>query len=476
MELNVTSTEVYGTFKPGEYLRVDGTFWGELSPAEAIPDLDKAARNDRGLVEYSTSFMLIVPKDPRQGNGTLLVDLPNRGQPSSHYLYNSPRDNPLPVGSFDIGNGFLENHGFAIASVQWELGRGINLPTFTDDQGQTRYIEGVALAAIRDFLDYIRNSPDILPGLEAPLSEAIARVLGVGWSQTGRLLKTLLLLGFNRVEQRRVIDGIHHQAGPTGWLPIMQSGTGPSSSATSVPTPDNPDLRGIVEEPLTPADMLKVITERGETPPRMVFTVMSLDYYILRASLFRTGAQGTSDLPIPDAVRIYDVAGGSHAIIPSPGCTYERGKLDWRPVMRSLLLHLERWVKEDVAPPPNRLMPLEVPPQDSSVLQAPTHFPNAIAQVPQLDADGNPLGGIRLPDIEVPLGTHGSPNAPASDFSCFISGSFLTFVNTHEERKAKGDKRLCLKERYSSQEQYLEQVQCVVNQLVKEGFLLEEDI
>ena len=183
MELNVISTEVYGTFKPGEYLRLDGTFWGELSPAEAIPDLDKAARNDQGLVEYSTSFMLIVPKDPRQGNGTLLVDLPNRGLPSSHYLYNSPRDNPLPVGSFDIGNGFLENHGFAIASVQWELGRGINQPTFTDEQGQTRYIEGVALAAIRDFFDYIRNSPNILPGLKAPLSQAIARVQGVGWSK-----------------------------------------------------------------------------------------------------------------------------------------------------------------------------------------------------------------------------------------------------------------------------------------------------
>jgi len=96
---------------------------------------------------------------------------------------------------------------------------------------------------------------------------------------------------------------------------------------------------------------------------------------------------------------------------------------------------------------------------NQSVLQAPTHLPKAIVQVPKLDTDGNPLGGVRLPGIEVPLGTHGTPNTPASDFSCSI-----------------GDKRLSLKKRYYSQEQYLERVRCVVNKLVKEGFLLEEDM
>lgn len=272
-----------------------------------------------------------------------------------------------------------------------------------------------------------------------------------------------------------VIDGIHHQAGPTGWLPIVQSGTGPTSSAIGVPTPGNPDLRGVVEEPLSLTDFVRVLTERGETMPRSIFTVMSLDYYILRASLFRTGASGTQDLPLPDAARIYDVAGGAHAIIPAPGCLRDRGKLDWRPIVRAVLLHLDRWVKDNVAPPPNQLMPLAANPDNSSVLQAPVHLPTAVVQIPKLDIDGNPIGGIRLPDLAVPLGTHGSPNAPESDFSCFISGSFVPFAGSVTERLANGDDRLSLQERYADPQQYLSLLSDAANQLVKEGFLLDDD-
>ncbi|WP_218079536.1 alpha/beta hydrolase domain-containing protein [Anthocerotibacter panamensis] len=475
MELTVTSITAHGTFQSGEYLCLEGIFYGELSVTEAISGLEKAPRNERGRVAYSTTVRLIVPQDPRWGNGALLVDLPNRGLPSAHYIYNNPLNHTLPFGSLGAGNGFLEDHGFLMASVQWELGRGINLPAFTDGLGRKRYVEGAALVVIRDFLDWLRFSSDLLPGLAAPLSQGITRVLGVGWSQTGRLLKTLLLHGFNLTRHGLLIDGIHHQAGPTGWLPLLQSGSGPDSSAVSVPTPDHPDMRGVVEEPLTPAALLKVMAERGESAPRMIFTVMSLDYYILRASLFRTGAKGCCDLPIPESVRVYDVAGGAHALVPTAGCAYPRGTLDWGPVMRAVLLHLDRWVKEGVPPPPNRLMPLAARPRDPAVLQTPAHLPEAVVQVPKVDSDGNPLGGIRLPDIEVPLGTHGAPNAPASDFGCFISGSFVPFCETEAERSAQNDTRRSRQARYPNPDVYLERVRAAAEQLVQEGFLLEED-
>jgi hypothetical protein len=50
----------------------------------------------------------------------------------------------------------------------------------------------------------------------------------------------------------------------------MQSGTGPQSSATGVPTFENPEFRGVNEEVLTIGDVIKRVRARGENPPRMI--------------------------------------------------------------------------------------------------------------------------------------------------------------------------------------------------------------
>src|SRR5579864_4449448 len=86
------SKQPYGTFRAGDYVIWQGRIHGDLSPQEAIPGLDKAARNDRGRVAYSAKIILIMPAAP--GNGALLVDVPNRGHAYAEALYNSPRDVP----------------------------------------------------------------------------------------------------------------------------------------------------------------------------------------------------------------------------------------------------------------------------------------------------------------------------------------------------------------------------------------------
>ena len=94
----------YGNFKSGEFVRWDVRIFGELSPtSESIPDLDKAARNSRGMVEYATRSTLIMPNEAVRGNGALLIDVPNRGRPISLSLFNSPRNVLVPLGSFDQG-------------------------------------------------------------------------------------------------------------------------------------------------------------------------------------------------------------------------------------------------------------------------------------------------------------------------------------------------------------------------------------
>ena len=255
--LEITSKQSYGTFKPGEFEFWEGRIAGELQPIEKIPDIDKAPKNANGLVEYSAKITLIFPKDPKSGNGVLLVDIPNRGRPYAQALYNSPRDEPFEAGTFEVGTGFLQDQGFAVAEVQWELGQGANLPIFLDSSGQKRFVEGVGFAIVRDTADFLAHATSDTSGTANPLQRAVKRTLAAGKSQSGRYLKTFLLNGFNMIEGRRVFDGMHVFVSGAGMLPIMQSGTGPQSSATGVPTFEDPEFRGVNEDVLTIGDLIQ---------------------------------------------------------------------------------------------------------------------------------------------------------------------------------------------------------------------------
>jgi hypothetical protein len=105
--LEITSKQSYGTFKSGEFEFWEGRIAGELQPIEKIPNIDKAPKNPDGLVEYSAKISLILPKNPKSGNGVLLVDIPNRGRPYAQALYNGPRDEPFEARTFEVGTGFL---------------------------------------------------------------------------------------------------------------------------------------------------------------------------------------------------------------------------------------------------------------------------------------------------------------------------------------------------------------------------------
>ena len=384
----VTSTAPYGTFKPGAFVRIEGTVSGELSPGETIPGLDRAPRNARGLVEYKAPFVLIAPGEKARGNGALLVEVPNRGRPISHHLYNSPRDPFVPIGTFEPGNGFLQDYGFTVAMLQWELGQGIALPQFKDAAGRTLNVEGAGVAAIRDFADFLRNASTDETGGRNPLAGRLDRTLVIGYSQTARLLKSFLIEGLNETGGRRVFDGMHVNASASGLANIFATGGGPESGTFFTPRFTHTEFRGVTEEPLTYADIVARVTARGQTPPKMLVTNMTTDYFSIRASLARTGARGIADLPIPDSVRLYDVPGASHGRATKSTCEMPPGQLDFFPIMRATLLNLDRWVRDGIEPPPSRLMPLEPRPGEKTLLQAPKHLPIAIVQAPKRDADG----------------------------------------------------------------------------------------
>jgi len=472
--LEIATKQSYGTFRPGKFMLLEGRVTGELKPTEAIPDLDKAPRNANGMVEYAAKISLIVPADPRSGNGVLLVDIPNRGRPYAQALYNSPRDEPFEAGTFEAGTGFLQDHGFSVAEVRWELGQGADLPTFTDEGGQKRFIEGAGFAIVRDTADFLRSADADTAGTPNPLQGAIKRTLAAGKSQSGRYLKTFLLDGFNMADGRRVFDGMHVFVSGAGMLPIMRSGTGPQSSATGAPSFTDPEFRGVHEDVLTIGQIIARVKARGESPPKMIMINSTTDYFSLRASLSRTGAEGTTEQPIPDNVRVYDIAGASHVVLQKADCELPPARLDWSPIARATLLHLDDWVANDTEPPASRLMPLEPAQGDPRVLRAPAHLPKAVIQIPKRDADGNALGGVRLPDMQAPLGANAQQNPPLS-FLCSLAAAYVAFPRAQADADKAHDPRRPVLERYPTRNDYLNRIRVAARELGRDGFLLPED-
>ena len=67
----------------GAIKRMSGRAYGELDPAIAanaiIQDITLAPRNAKGLVEYVTTFQLIMPSDASKMSALMWHDVPNRG-------------------------------------------------------------------------------------------------------------------------------------------------------------------------------------------------------------------------------------------------------------------------------------------------------------------------------------------------------------------------------------------------------------
>jgi hypothetical protein len=96
-----------------------------------------------------------------------------------------------------------------------------------------------------------------------------------------------------------------------------------------------------------------------------------------------------------------------------------------------------------------------------------------------VDADGNEIGGVRLPDLAAPLGTYTGWNPRRAGFAegelCLL-GSYIPFAATKSERRAAGDPRPSLEERYPSHDAYVEAVARAAHELREARLLLDEDV
>ncbi|MQB01818.1 MAG: hypothetical protein GEU78_16320 [Actinobacteria bacterium] len=108
--------------RTGAYEKLVGTIAFEVDPDDprnaVIVDLDKAPRNERGMVEYDTDFYLLRPVNMRRWNGKLFFEVNNRGNKITS-LIGGPSGND-PTTQEDFSPGFLLNEGWAVAWAGWE--------------------------------------------------------------------------------------------------------------------------------------------------------------------------------------------------------------------------------------------------------------------------------------------------------------------------------------------------------------------
>ena len=254
------------------------------------------------------------------------------------------------------------------------------------------------------------------------------------------------------------------------------------------------------------------------TVPKIFFTNTGYEYWGRAAALIHSSIDGTEDVSILPTVRAYHLAGGQHFVDRFPpraaGTVHPANPANFFFILRALMVRLDQWVAGSAEPPKSRVPTLA----DGSLttidglrfpglpgVKAPSRAHEAYRAdygprfrsagivdiepaklgaafsvlVPQVDGDGNEIGGIRLPQIAVPVATYTPWNfraaeTGAGDELADFRGSFLAFASNAELR-AKGDPRLSLDERYASRDAYLGAYTRAARTLIDDGFLLPED-
>jgi hypothetical protein len=119
-------------------------------------------------------------------------------------------------------------------------------------------------------------------------------------------------------------------------------------------------------------------------------------------------------------------------------------------------------------------MPLEEAKGDPTVLRAPAHLAKAIIEIPKRDEDGNAVGGVRLPDMQAPLGANARQNPPLS-FLCMLAGAYVAFPLSQADADAAHDTHRPVLARYKTRNDYVDRIRAAARDLERDGFLLPDD-
>ena len=394
-------------------------------------------------------------------------------------------------------------------------------------------VMGIGLAAIRDVGDFLRNAQTDSQNHANPIAGSIKYALLNGISQSGRLLRTYLELGFNQSEEHeQVFDGMQPHIGSVrNYINVRfaQPGrlAGTQHTEKQYPGPESPLSYHQSHDHLTgiTAGILDQC-QRTNTCPKIVHTMSDIEYWEASGAGDTTDSLGRLDLELPHNVRLYEFSstqhGGFSPVAPLPTSTGICQQLpnanSYTHNIRALLVALQQWVATGQEPPASRysridrgsLVPVDrfVFPTIPNVtgpqnvlntrniydrgaqydaedvtgiisVEPPTPLAEYPSLVPQVNADGNDIDGLRSVTLQVPLGTYTGWNVRAAGFSegdaCDLTGSYVPFAVTKAQRLLSGDPRPSLQERYGTLANYTALASMAADQLVRAGLLLASD-
>ncbi len=398
---------------------------------------------------------------------------------------------------------------------------------------------GMGLAAVRDMVSFLRSAPADASGAANPVAGAIRYAIGSGVSQCGNFMKTFINLGFNQAaDGSKVFDGVFAQIAARQTninmrFAVPGGGGGVRADHTAFGQGGRRGLaKDYVDDVAGRQGGIMTRCDASGTCPKLFVGFSGTEFWTLQGSPMLTDAFGTKDLVQPDNARVYYYASSQHLLgAPSvPGASAAavfgpaynalyatNGNTGVVPVIRALYQDLEDWVVRGTQPPDN-----QVPRMADATLVAPAHvaFPaipgvtytglvntfhlldwgpqytpqdeTGIATqvppaylgrdyailVPQVDADGNDIAGIRSLDVAVPLATNtgwNTINRPGIVDQPGLVGSFFPLQKTAAARASANDPRLSIEERYGTQSGYVAAVTAAASSLVARRFLLQAD-
>ena len=367
-------------------------------------------------------------------------------------------------------------------------------------------IVGCGLLALRDAAAALRKGPPLVKG--GATRHRFDRVIAFGASQTGRVLRHLLHAGLNVSEDgEAVFDGVHaHIAG--GQRGDFNHRFA-QPSAAGVPGPGQRFPFAGVRQADPIGGTTEGLYEHLEHMPKVMLTNTSWEYWRGDAALTHVSPDGQRDLASHPDERNYLFAGTQHTngtlprtdtfAVSGERARYPFNVVDHGPLVRAALVNLERWSR-GIAPPESRVPSLGtgtlvergsvlakfarqagLATLDAAELGGLAHLQlgAAAAQgictfpavesaayarlVADVDDTLNEVAGIRLPDIDVPLGCHTGWNPRHPDHGAPTQAAMFVGFSLFRP--------IAL-----SRATYETRVRKVAERLARQRYLLEEDV
>lgn len=452
--MRIWDTQPVGTFNSVAYTRIAGAIEGVVDGREDVVGLGALPKNAQGQYSYSSEFEIIEPSVGELNNEVIFIDAENRGGAVMLNLLNEAGVAGPPsraVYREGIGNGFLQRYATSYARVQWQTNISKGVPATA---------QGIGLVIMRDFARMLAGHTERPAGYN---DAAYGKLILGGKSQSAWFVNVFVAEGFNVepttgkgiFQAALAVDGLGH------WMAL-------NTLAAKHGIPQAPYI-GPNEKPLAAAALLI----RPASDPLLIDTAAYTDFYRLRASL--------SDAAITTAkYRRYDIPTAHAPATPPIGqgafddCNNGRAiplnPISMSPYVRAQLLGAEKAIgvktaQNAVSLPPSTVFKLGAAPASTANFNP---LPGTVLQVPEVDANAMPVGGVRFPESLHPLGkpfpVSIAPVSTASiDATCGNRGGFQPF--TKAELTAK----------YGTKDRYLTLYRQALRPLVQQGFLLAED-